>query len=101
MLKATSPPLRAGLHVFEDPTFRLLAFRALECPQVISRLVRLDAREQHCGAAFGARVPDNCMCFYGGRLKASHRSTPLQAGALPNSQPPTPGTEPLSVVQRT
>jgi hypothetical protein len=50
-----------GLHVFEDPASRLLAMRALERSQVMSRLVRLDAREPHRGAAFGARVPDNCM----------------------------------------
>jgi len=83
IVSGRTPPdmLRGGLHVFEDPTFRLLACGALECPQVMSRLVRRDAREQHCGAAFGARVPDNCMCFHGGRLNGSHRSTPPTGGS--------------------
>jgi hypothetical protein len=38
-------PISGGLHIFEDTAFRLLALPAFECPQVISRLVRLDARE--------------------------------------------------------
>jgi len=36
-----------GLNAFEDHALRLLALRTLERPQIISRLVALDSREQH------------------------------------------------------
>jgi hypothetical protein len=77
----------------------VLALRAFEGPEIESWFIRLNLGEIHSRGAFwapGAIIHvRSCRCVF----ELRHLRIPLiQAGALPNSQPPTPGARPLPVM---
>jgi hypothetical protein len=82
----------AYLHVFDENAFRVLAARAFEGPEIESRVTRLNPRKIHLRGAFWAPRTIVHVRVLGRIFELWHVRLPLiQAGALPNSQPPTPG----------
>jgi hypothetical protein len=82
--------------------FDVLASRAFEGAEIETRFFRLNARQIHLRRvrrAFWTIWPrSNWRVFEGVFGKRHLRLLLLQAGALPNSQPPTPDLRPLSVM---
>jgi hypothetical protein len=82
------------LYVFDNNAFRVPALRAFEDPAIEPRLTWLNLRKIHLrGASWAPRA-----IIYVRVLRRVfewwHVKLPLiQAGVLPNSQPPTPGTK--------
>jgi hypothetical protein len=72
----------------------VLALWAFEGPEIESRLVRLNLRKIHLRGAFWAPRAIVHVRIFGRIFELWHVRLPLtQAGVLPNSQPPTPGTK--------
>jgi hypothetical protein len=87
---------------FHDNAFRMLAGRALEGPEIESRVTRLNPCQIHLRGAFWAPRAIVHVRVCGRIFELRHmRLQLIQAGALPNSQPPDPGTRLLPVIKRT
>jgi hypothetical protein len=90
--KRSSSQLTRPLSVFDDYLFRVLALRAFESPEIESRLVRLNLCKIHLRGAFWAPRAIVHIRVCRRIFELWHERLPLiQAGVLPNSQPPTPG----------
>ena len=88
-----------GPHVFDEHAFRFLTPWAYEGPEIESRLIRLNLRKIHLRDAFWAprAIVQGRVCRRVFELQ--HVQLQLkQAGVLPSSQPPAPGTRPLLMI---
>jgi hypothetical protein len=86
--------LRRALHAFDDNAFRVLALRAFEGPEIEPRPTWLNLRKIHLHGAFWAPRAIIYVRALRRVFEWWHVQLPLlQAGVLPNSQPPTPGTK--------
>jgi hypothetical protein len=79
----------------------VLALRAFEGSEIESRLTRLNLRKIHLRGAFWAPRAIIYVRVLRRIFELWHAQLPLiQAGVLPNSQPPTPGTKALPVMHK-
>jgi hypothetical protein len=84
----------SDLPEFNDHAFQMLALRAFEGSEIESRLTRLNLRKIHLRGAFWAPRAIIYVRVLRRIFELWHVQLPLiQAGVLPNSQPPTPGTK--------
>ena len=95
MLKAKefeSPP--GPPSEFDKQLFFVTALTAFERAPIGAESHWLDAGHHQCGSAILAPAPFDDLQRTRNKLGLGHRLLLFQAGALPGSQPPTPGIGP-------
>jgi hypothetical protein len=88
-----------GLFELNHGRLDVLTHRTFKGPNVVPRLLRLNARQIHLCRACWARWSDDNRTVFRPVLGKSHLMLPCFAGgSTRNSQPPTPGPRSLSVM---